>query len=115
VRTDLETALFDTDHGIHPHATLALARLAQRERPSIDGDDGLAWALARNGKCGEALRYSRRSLRLGTLDALKFFHRGMIERCLGNRAAARTWFRRALRLNPGFSLLWAPTARRYAR
>jgi tetratricopeptide (TPR) repeat protein len=115
VKTDLETALFDTDHGIHPRATLALARLAQRERPSIDGDDGLAWALARNGKCGEALVYSRRALGLGTLDALKFFHRGMIERCLGNRALARTWFRRALRLNPDFSLLWAPTARRYAR
>ena len=64
--------------------------LAQRERPSIDGDDVLAWALARNGHCGEALRYSKRALRLGTLDALKIFHRGMIERCLGRRAQARS-------------------------
>jgi tetratricopeptide (TPR) repeat protein len=89
--------------------------VAQRERPSIDGDDVLAWALARNGRCGEALHYSQRALRLGTLDALKFFHRGMIERCLAHEAAARTWFRRALRLNPHFSLLWSSTARRYAR
>src|SRR5439155_27076197 len=54
VRTDLETALFDIDHGIRLHASLMLARKAQRERPSIDGDDVLAWALARNGRCGAA-------------------------------------------------------------
>ena len=111
VRTDLETALFRVDHGLQFRATLALARRAQHERPSIDGDDVLAWALARNGHCTEALRYSRLALRLGTRDALKFFHRGMIERCLGDSAAARDWFGRALALNPHFSLLWAPVAR----
>jgi tetratricopeptide (TPR) repeat protein len=115
VRTDLETALFQVDHGIRPRETLRLARLAQRERPSIEGDDVLAWALARNGRCTEALRYSRLALRLGTKDALKYFHRGMIERCLGDRAAARAWFGRALRLNPHFSLLWAPVAREALR
>jgi tetratricopeptide (TPR) repeat protein len=115
VRTDLETALFNVDHGIRLRASLALARLAQRERPSIDGDDVLAWALERTGHCGEAQRYSRRALRLGTLDALKMFHRGMIERCLGDSAEARSWFGRALRLNPQFSLLWAPLAARLAR
>ena len=114
VKTDLETALFDVDHGIRLERTLALARLARRERPSIDGDDVLAWALARTGHCGEALRFSERALRLGTRDAPKDFHRGMIERCLGHDAQARRWFRRALGLNPHFSLLWAPLARRYA-
>src|SRR5207253_3339980 len=115
VKTDLETALFDVDHGIRLDASLALARRAQRERPSIDGDDVLAWALERTGNCGEALHHAQRALRLGTLDALKIFHRGMIERCLGHRAEAAASFRRALRLNPRFSLLWAPLARRYAR
>ena len=115
VKTDLETALFDIDHGIRLHDSLALARRAQRERPSIDGDDVLAWALERTGHCGEALRYSKRALRLGTLDALKFFHRGMIEGCLGHPAAKRTWLARALRLNPHFSILWAPVARRELR
>jgi len=112
VKTDLETALFQVDHGIRLRQTLVLARLAQRERPSIDGDDVLAWVLARNGRCDEALRYSRLGLRLGTRDALKYFHRGMIERCLGHEAAARVWFGRALALNPHFSVLWAPVARR---
>jgi tetratricopeptide (TPR) repeat protein len=114
VRTDLEAAQFDVDHGIRLRAALAAARAARADRPSIDGDDVLAWALVRNGHCGEALRWSQRSLRLGTRDAVKFFHRGMIERCLGHSAEARTWFRRAVALNPHFSLLWAPVARRYA-
>jgi len=112
VKTDLETALFDVDHASGLPRALALARLAHRERPSIDGDDVLAWAFARNGRCGDALDYSQRALRLGTHDALKYFHRGMIERCLGHRSAARFWLGRALRLNPNFSLLWAPVARR---
>jgi tetratricopeptide (TPR) repeat protein len=114
VRTDLETALFDVDHAVRlPHA-LALARAARAERPSIDGDDVLAWALARTGRCVEALHYSQRALRLGTRDAVKLFHRGMVERCLGHQSAAKQWFRAALSVNPHFSLLWAPLARRYA-
>jgi hypothetical protein len=38
----------------------------------------------------------------------------MIERCLGHAQTARTWFRRALELNPHFSLLWSPVAKRLA-
>jgi tetratricopeptide (TPR) repeat protein len=114
VRTELETALFDVDHAIRLPEALTLARAAYLERPSIDGDDVLAWALARNGRCSEALGFSRHALRLGTRDATKFFHRGMIERCLGDHAEAKSWFRRALALNPHFSVLWAPLARRYA-
>ena len=113
-RIDLESALYRTDRGIRLGETLELARLAHVRRPSVAGDDVLAWALARNGRCGEARRWSQRSLRLGTRDASFFFHRGMIERCLGRDADARRWFRLALDTNPHFSLLWSPTARRYA-
>jgi tetratricopeptide (TPR) repeat protein len=112
VKTDLELALFQADHTIRLPQALRLARLAYRDRPSIDGEDVLAWALERNGRCAEALPHSERALRLGTKDALKYFHRGMIERCLGHRRVARLWLRRALELNPHFSLLWAPVARR---
>jgi tetratricopeptide (TPR) repeat protein len=114
VKTDLETALFDVDHGVRLSHALALARRARADRPSIDGDDVLAWALARNGLCTQALASSKRALRLGTRDALKLFHRGMIERCLGNRAAGNAFLHRALALNPHFSVLWAPVARKAA-
>jgi tetratricopeptide (TPR) repeat protein len=115
VRTDLETALFDVDHGVRlPHA-LELARSARALRPSIDGDDVLAWALARNGRCEQALVYSKRALRLGTQDALKLFHRGMIERCLGHADSARSYLGHALALNPHFSIVWSPVARRALR
>jgi tetratricopeptide (TPR) repeat protein len=115
VKADLETALFDVDHGIGLAHALTLARRAHAERPSIDGDDVLAWALTRNGRCAEALGWSQHALRLGTLDALKLFHRGMIERCLGQRAVGDAFLRRALSLNPHFSILWAPVARRALR
>lgn len=114
VNADLEIALFQVDHGIRLEESVELARRARANRPSIYADDVLAWALARNGRCGEAVRYSKRSLRLGTKDASFYFHRGMIERCLGRDAEAGRWFARALETNPNFSLIWADTARRYA-
>ena len=114
VRTELQTALFDLDHGRQLADALARAREAYARAPSIDAEDVLGWALLRNGDCRRAQWHARRSLRLGTHDALKEFHRGMIERCLGHPGSARAWFHRALALNPQFSLLWAPLARRYA-
>jgi tetratricopeptide (TPR) repeat protein len=114
VRTDLETALFDVDHGIRLRDAVVRARRAYRERPSIDADDVLGWALTRTGRCDEALGHARRALRLGTQDASKLFHLGMAERCAGHGADARRSFRRALELNPHFSPIWAPVATRYA-
>ena len=114
VRTELQSALFDVDHGRRLEDALARAREAHARAPSVEADDVLAWALARNGRCAEALRHSKRALRLGTRDALKLFHRAMIEGCLGRNGEAQRFFRRALEINPHFSLLWAPVARRYA-
>ena len=115
VNTDLELALFRIDHdrGLAEATSQALA--AYRTRPSIDAADVAAWGLARVGRCAEAKRYSTLALRLGTEDSLKFFHRGMIERCLGNGVAAKRWLQRALDLNPAFSPMWSPVAARYAR
>ncbi len=115
MRTDVEYALFEADHGIDLPDALQRARIGQQARPSIDGDDALAWALVRNGHCAEAQRYSKLAVRLSTKDATKLFHRGMIERCLGHTAEARAWFVKAVQLNPAFSPLWSPYARRYAR
>jgi tetratricopeptide (TPR) repeat protein len=115
VRTELETALFDLDHGRNVADALTRARDAYRERKSIEGDDVLAWALYKNGRCREALEHSRRALRLGTRDALKIFHRGMIELCLHRPSDGRVSLSRALRINPHFSLRYAPVAREALR
>jgi tetratricopeptide (TPR) repeat protein len=115
IKTDLETALFRADHAIAPAQTVALARRARADRPSILGDDALAWSLARAGRCEEALSWSQQSLELGTRDPLLFFHRGAIERCLGHTASAQSWFQKALALNPHFSIRWAPVAASWSR
>jgi tetratricopeptide (TPR) repeat protein len=115
VTTDLELALFRIDHDRGLKAATSQAPAAYRLRPSIDAADVVAWGLARSGRCLEAKSYSKLALRLGTEDSLKFFHRGMIERCLGNDVAGKRWLQRALGLNPGFSPMWSPVAARYAR
>ena len=115
VRTDLETALFDLDRDRHLADALERARRAFRSAPSIHAEDVLSWALYKNGHCREARAHSLRALRLGTRDALLYFHRGMIERCVGNRLAARTFLAEALSLNPYFSPLHARTARELLR
>jgi tetratricopeptide (TPR) repeat protein len=111
VRVDLEAAVYRADHAIRPAETVRLARRARADRPSIFGDDALGWALARAGRCDEALPWLHRSLRLGTKDALLWFHRGFAEGCAGNQAAMRGWYRQALELNPYFSVRWAPVAK----
>jgi tetratricopeptide (TPR) repeat protein len=111
VRVDLETAVFRADYGIQPLRTVQLARRARAARPSIYGDDALAWALARAGRCEAAVPLARRALRLGTRDPLLFFHLGYAEGCAGNAEAMRGAYRTALSLNREFSARWAPVAR----
>jgi tetratricopeptide (TPR) repeat protein len=112
IRVDLDDAVYRADRGIAPVQTVALARRARADRPSITGDDALGWALARAGQCDEAGRWLDRALRLGTQDALLFFHRGYAAGCAGDQVARRAWYRKALELNPHFSVQWAPVARR---
>lgn len=112
VRVDLESAVYRADRGVRPLETVALARQARVDRPSIYGDDALGWALARAGRCQEAVSWSQRSLRLGTRDALLWFHRGYAAGCAGDEAGMKTWYARALALNSNFSLHFAPVARK---
>lgn len=111
VNVDVETALFNADHRRDVGAALSAARTEWSRRKSIAVADTLAWALYVNGRPGDALRYARLALRLGTRSALFLFHRGMIHRTLGHDGAARSDLSRALEINPHFSILWAPRAR----
>lgn len=112
VSIDLDAAVYRADRGIAPAATVRLARRARLDRPSIAGDQALGWALARAGRCGEAISWFDRASRLGTRDALLYFHRGYAAGCAGDPGAMRRWYRAALALDPAFSVQWAPVARK---
>ena len=115
VKTDLDLALIDADWRRPNAAAISRARAAYASRPGVIGDDILGWVLTRGGKCDEGLKYARRSLRLGTRDALVRFHVGMAASCAGQPAEARARLSEALTQNPNFSLRWAPIARQTLR
>ncbi|PKH42239.1 Tetratricopeptide repeat-containing protein [Nocardioides alpinus] len=102
VRTDLETALFEADHG-SPERALSQARAEWRQRTSVHVADALAWALHRNGRDREALTIARRATALGSPEAKFWIHRGTIEAALGMTDDARTHLRRGLATDPGLS------------
>jgi tetratricopeptide (TPR) repeat protein len=112
VDLDLEIALFNADHGYDPAGTLIQARLAYSHRPSIYGADVLAWSLYQTGMYAEAQKYAEQALRLGTKDALKLYHAGMINLRLGDRIKARQYLEQALTINPNFSILYSSQAQR---
>lgn len=111
---DLETALFEADHG-DPATALAAAEAAWTERRSIQAADAMAWALHANGREDEAARYARRARSLGTREGLFFYHAGVIELARGNHEAGRSLLRRALAVDPWFSILGPQDARRLLR
>lgn len=111
VNLDLELSLYDADHG-RPRQALTSARRAFADRRSIFVEDAYAWALHVNGKDRAALAHTRHADRLGTRSALLAFHTGMVQKSLGMRAAATASLREALAINPYFSPIFGPLARR---
>lgn len=112
---DLDLARFEPDHGGVPAEALARARAAYAEQPSIFAADGMAWALYYTGAYQEAQRYSEEALRLGTRDALLYYHAGMIALALGDKASARQYLEQAMRINPYFSVRYVPVVEKLLR
>lgn len=102
VKSDLETAIFEADHGA-PQRALAQAEDEWSRRTSVHVADAYAWALHRVGRDVKALTVARAATRLGTPEARFWIHRGTIEASLGMTAAARTHLRRGLATDPGMS------------
>ncbi len=80
-------------------------------RKDIQGYDLLAWALHKSGDDRAAREAMTAARRLGTRDPLVLFHAAMIERALGDRAAARRALTEALAINPRFHARYAAVAR----
>lgn len=109
VHGELEVATLEADHG-SPRRALRAARLEWSRRHSVHVADALGWALYRNGRSVEALRFSRIATRLGTPDSQFWTHRGLIEQALGRDHAARRHLRFGLRLDGGVRPLLASGA-----
>jgi len=115
VAVDLELARFEADHakddGTDPDAAVTMARSARAARPTIFADDTLGWALRQAGRPEEALPHSQAAVRLGTADALLWYHLAAVESDLGRLEEARTHLARALSINPHLTVRDLPHAR----
>jgi Flp pilus assembly protein TadD len=114
VRPDAELALYEANHG-DPREAVRLARALWAHAPSVGSADALGWALTRAGRPVEGLAWGRRALELGSRDPLFLYHAGMSARAAGRPGLARRYLAQALAVNPRFSPLYAPRARRALR
>jgi tetratricopeptide (TPR) repeat protein len=108
VAVDLELARFEADHATP--AAVHLATAAREVRPTVYADDALGWALRQAGRPAEALPYARAAVRLGSADALFWYHLAAIEADLGHLDDARTHLDRALSTNPYLTVRDRPAA-----
>jgi tetratricopeptide (TPR) repeat protein len=108
--TDIDLILFDADHG-DPATAVAKGKALLAARPGVPVETAYGWALHAAGRDREAIAHANRGLRLGTRDARSHYYRGMIRLALHDRAGARADLAEALKINPYFSLRYAPAAR----
>ncbi|MFJ6915360.1 tetratricopeptide repeat protein [Streptomyces sp. NPDC101133] len=105
----------EADHG-DPAEAVRLLRAEWGRQPGIAVADALGWALHRTGADEEALEFATIATDGdkggGVRSALYVFHRGAIEQELGRSGPSRRHLREALTINPYFSPLRAPEAKR---
>lgn len=112
VLPDVDFVTFWADRGIHLKRSLRAARTLYKQRTSAAVSDGLAWALYANGRVQEAKPFAREAMRRGPGDAGYHYHSALISRALGDDAAAGLLLKKALRLDPSWSIIESHTARR---
>jgi tetratricopeptide (TPR) repeat protein len=114
VAVDLELARFEADHardpGADPRRAVAMARRALADRPTVYASDALGWALRQAGRPGRALPHARAAVRLGTRDALLWYHLAAVEADLGMTAAARRHLAEAFGISPSLTVRDRPAA-----
>ena len=111
IQSESYRALFYADHGIKLKEALEMVEKQAARRKDIRTWDALAWTLYKSGRYLEARAASKQAMRLGTRDALLYYHSGMIEERLGDLNRATVALKEALRINPDFHPLHAELAR----
>jgi tetratricopeptide (TPR) repeat protein len=111
VDPDLDLARFEASRAGErdgdPDRAVELAERALRQRPGIEAEDTLAVALRADGDPGDALEHARAAVRLGTRDAVLWYHLAAIEADLGQQADARRHLAAAVEIDP---FLMGPSA-----
>ncbi len=101
----------EATHG-DPAQAVRLGRKVWSAAPSVTSADALGWALTRSGRPELGLAFARKAMRIGSRYAGFEYHAGVAALATGRKALAREHLARALRINPAFSPLQAPRARR---
>jgi tetratricopeptide (TPR) repeat protein len=104
-------ALHWADSGQNLDRALEIAEADYAGLKDVYASDILAWCLYKKGRFQEARARSSEAMRIGTKDAVLFYHAGMIELALGNRDKAKQFLRSALELNPSFDLIQSEVAK----
>jgi tetratricopeptide (TPR) repeat protein len=106
-----QLALFYTNHNFNLEKSLVLAQKEFEHRKDIYAYDTYAWALYKNNQYSQAAEMMRSAMKLGTRDAMIYYHSGMIYQALGEDKQAEQLLSQALAINPHFDLMQARIAR----
>ena len=99
VQVDLESALFEADHGDATRA-VTLARSAYAARQTVLTADALGWALTKAGQPTAALPYAAEAVHLGTASAGLRLHAAEAYAEAGQLDRATAELQQALALSP---------------
>ena len=112
VNTDLEESLFLSDHNLDLENSLAKAKSAYTERPSIYAADYYSWAIYKNYKDKNLtdykdllLKLKTEAFRLGENDPLILLHQGLIAQSLGDYENAKKYLDKSKKINPYVTIL----------
>jgi len=88
VRTDVDLALFDADHGLRLDDALATARAEYTIRPSVTVAMTLAWTEYKTGDLKSASAHAAEALRLGWRDPVAVHRAALIAQAAGDVSLA---------------------------
>ena len=104
-------ALMWADQNMRLDDALTITKRESELRKDIFTADALAWTLYKKGQLAEAKTAIDNAMNPKANDARIYYHAGMIEKDLGNKAEAKKMLEAALKINPMFDLLQAENAR----
>ena len=105
-------ALIYANEDRKPAKSLELVEADLQVRQDVFTYDAYAWALFKNKRYDEAWKASENAMKLGTPEAMFFYHAGMIANARADAAAAKQLLEQALKLNAGFDVRQAAIARK---